>query len=441
MALTVSRLGLRGRLVAITIVTALLAVTVLVVGLQLLLAHQSSQESLAALRDRADAAAATVRFRSGGVPRVLETPADSLDQNVWIFDTGRHRIDGGDPPRRLRPDVASLATSMKAGERLVGGGYRLLSRPVARPDGTPGAVVVAALDLTPYESSERRGLLLSLVLGALAVLGAGAAAWAASGYALAQVRRMARAADDWREHDLSGRFELGAPRDELTELADTLDRMLDRIAQAIVTERRLTDEVAHELRTPLTVIRSEAQLALLQSDADSVPDVALEAIVAATDRMTASIDTMLSLARSTHADEARCSLGDVLAQVRAHAPTGVDVQVTTDAAAEDLQLAAPLRVVAAAVVPVLDNAVRHATHRVRVHVTEDARQVLLHVEDDGDGVDQEHRDRIFEPGHSTEPDGSGLGLALSRRLAHSIGGEVDQRDGDHGHFVVTIPRA
>ena len=52
-----------------------------------------------------------------------------------------------------------------------------------------------------------------------------------------------------------------------------------------------------------------------------------------------------------------------------------------------------------------------------------------------------HRDRIFEPGHSTEPDGSGLGLALSRRLAHSVGGEVDQRDGGHGHFVITIPRS
>ncbi len=133
-----SRLGLRGRLVAITVIAALLAVTVLVVGLQLLLAHQSSQESLAALRGRADAAATTVRFRHG-VPRVLETPADSLDQNIWIFATDGRRIDGGDPPRRLRADVDALGTSARTGERFVGGSYRLLSRPVTRPDGNPWA--------------------------------------------------------------------------------------------------------------------------------------------------------------------------------------------------------------------------------------------------------------------------------------------------------------
>jgi hypothetical protein len=165
---------------------------------------------------------------------------------------------------------------------------------------------------------------------------------------------MARRADEWREHDLSGRFELGAPRDELTELAHTLDRMLDRIAQAILSERRLTDEVAHELRTPLTVIRSEAQLALLEPGPDDVTAASLEAIIAATDRMSSSIETMLSVARSAHAVEAACSTRDVLAEMRAHATVRDDVEVSADEGEEDLLLAAPLRVVAAAVVPVLD---------------------------------------------------------------------------------------
>ena len=436
-----SRLGLRGRLVATTVVAALVAVAVLVVGLQLLLARQSQSDSLTALRGRADAAATTVRFR-GGRTVVLQTPEDSLDQNIWIYDADGQRIDGGVPPRRVRGTVERLSRSDSLRTVIVDDGFRLLARPVDRPgDERPGAVVVAALDLAPYESAERRGLVLSLGLGLLTVVGAGVAAWAASGYALGQVRRMARRADEWREHDLAGRFELGAPHDELTELADTLDRMLDRIAQAILTERRLTDEVAHELRTPLTVIRSEAQLALLHTGPDDVTSASLEAIVAATDRMRASIETMLSVARSAHSDDAACSVRDVLAQLRAHTAAREDVEVTAVDATDDLLVAAPMRVVTAAVAPVLDNAVRHAAHTVLLRVTAGPREVLVHVEDDGNGVAAEHRDLIFEPGHSTEPDGSGLGLALARRLARSVGGEVDQRDGGHGHFVLSFPRA
>jgi signal transduction histidine kinase len=433
-----SRLGLRGRLVATTVAAAAVAVAVLVIGLQALLAHQSTQESLSVLRSRADAAASTVRVEGGRI-RVLETPRDSLDQNIWVFDADGRRVDGAPPPR-LRGPVDRLGRADTERSVALGGRYRLLARPVTSPGGATSAVVVAGMDLTPYETSERRGLWLSLGLGLLTVVAAGAAAYLASGYALRQVRRMAHRADEWREHDLSGRFAMGTPRDELTELGDTLDRMLDRITQAILTERRLTDEVAHELRTPLTVIRSEAQLALQQPDQDAEATVSLEAIVAATHRMTASIETMLAVARSAHADEQLCHPADVLTHIREHASNREGVRLEVGDAGPDAVIAAPLRVVGAALAPLLDNAVRHAATRVRVHVTTHARRVELHVEDDGEGVDEEHRAHIFDPGHTSAADGAGLGLALTRRLAHSVGGEVSDRGDGHGHFVLSLPR-
>ena len=103
-------MSLRGRLVATTVAAALVAVTVLVVGLQLLLAHQSSRDSLSTLQGRADAAATTIRSRAGRT-RVLDVPASSLDQNIWIFDADGQQIDGTEPPRPLRPVVARLSTS------------------------------------------------------------------------------------------------------------------------------------------------------------------------------------------------------------------------------------------------------------------------------------------------------------------------------------------
>jgi len=442
MSLGLGRLGLRGRLVTTTTVAALLAMAVLVVGLQVLLAHQTGQASLAALRSRADAAASTVRFTDAGI-QVLETTSDSLDQNIWVYDADAHRVEGTLPPRRLRGAITSLGDSTSERTVVVHGRFRLLARPL-RHGGRTRAVVVAGLDLDPYEESEQRGLVLSLGLGLLTVLAAGGAAWAASRQTLLQVRSMARRADDWREHDLSGRFALGPGRDELTELGDTLDRMLDRITQAILAERRLTDEVAHELRTPLAVIRSEAQLAQLEARPGAVSAESLEAIVSATDRMIASITTMLSVSRSAHADEQRCSPEEVLDHLRLHAEhrdgVALDVAAAPRTGDRDVVVAAPLGVVGAAATPLLDNAVRHARSRVQVRVTSDDRRVEVHVEDDGEGLGPDRGEQVFEPGHSTTPGGAGLGLPLARRLAHSVGGEVRSVEEDHGHFVLSLPR-
>jgi two-component system OmpR family sensor kinase len=428
--------------VLITTLAALVAMGVLVVGLQVLLAHQTDQGSLAALRSRADAAASTVRFTDAGI-EVLEANSGSLDQNTWVYDADAHRVEGTRPPRRLREAITSLGDSTTERSVVIHGRFRLLARPV-RQGGRTRAVVVAGLDLDPYEESEQHGLVLSLGLGLLTVLAAGGAAWVASRQTLMQVRRMARRADDWREHDLSGRFGLGPARDELTELGDTLDRMLDRIAQAILAERRLTDEVAHELRTPLAVIRSEAQLAQLQAGPGAVSTEALEAIMSATDRMIASITTMLTVSRSIHGDEQQCRPEDVLGHLRLYAVHRQRVALEVSAAPRtgdhDVVIAAPLGVVGAAANPLLDNAVRHAHSRVQVRVTCDDRRVDVHVEDDGAGIDPTSEDAIFVAGHSTAPDGAGLGLPLARRLAHSVGGEVRVEPGRHGHFVLSLPR-
>jgi signal transduction histidine kinase len=362
-----------------------------------------------------------------GRPVVLETPADSLDQNVWVFDAGGRNIDGT-VPAGLQRDIDLLKGLRTERTIVVAGETRLLARPIAG-SGQTVAVVVAALDLTPYERSERRGLWLTIGLGALIVLAAGLAAWAAARHALRQVHRMVRRADEWQEHDLQGRFDLGPPVDELTELGGTLDRMLDRIASALRAERRLTDEVAHELRTPLTVIRSEAQLAVTAEPA--AKDDSLRAIVAATGRMETAIRTMLQVARSSPDGDARCDAGTVLATVRGSSTMQAHAFVRVADPGQPLGIAAPQAVVCAALSPLVDNAVRHAPGQVRLSARQDGRRVVLIVEDDGPGVPPESVEEIFR--------GKGLGLALARRLAGSVGGRVTAVATGHGRFELDLP--
>lgn len=436
-----NRLTLRARLVVTTTFATLIAVALLVLGGQLLLDHITRSESLSLVQERADAAATTVRGTRQAV-RVLDVPSDSLDQNLWIYDLNGHRVDGNPPAPRLARTVARLSHSHRPQSRVVAGRYRLFARPAAtRGRGPAVAVVVAGVDLAPYESSERRGLWLSVALGVLVVLAAAAASWVAATYSLRQVRRMARRADDWREHDLSGRFALGLPRDEIGELAQTLDRMLDRIAVAILAERRLTDEVAHDLRNPLTVIRSESQYALLQPQIPAAARESLTAIVAATERVNGSISTILTVARSTHTEDHRCMVGDVLAEVGRRAAAHLRVTVTVLPSDARLAIAAPQAVVAAALSPIVDNAARHARTSIVLGARRLSRRVHVVIDDDGEGVSEAEVELIFAPGHTSTDEGAGLGLALARRLAHSIGGSVRAEAAGHGRFVFDLPEA
>ena len=134
----------------------------------------------------------------------------------------------------------------------------VFARGVPRPVGA----VVVALSAEPLENLQKEILLGSLVIaGFVLVAGLFAISGAVSG-ALRPVARMTASAEDWGEHDLDRRFDLGPARDELTGLAATLDGLLARIAASRRHEQRFASEVAHELRTPVAGLRGRAELAL-----------------------------------------------------------------------------------------------------------------------------------------------------------------------------------
>jgi signal transduction histidine kinase len=300
-----------------------------------------------------------------------------------------------------------------------------LARPVYR-EGSRVATVVAAEDHDPYERAERSAIELSILLAAATVALATAAAWIAATRSLRQVQSMSARADEWREHDLSARFDPGPGGDEIAQLGRTLDLMLDRIVDALSAERRLTDEIAHELRTPLSVVLAEADLA--RRGATGVQREGLDNIHHAALRMRDSIDTMLAVARTHAGGGDRATVGEVLAALDL-GPSSYD----------DVVLAAPVSPLTAAVRPLLDNAVRHGSGSPRVEVTRDGGTVVIAVVDDGPGVDQTLLESVFEPGHTTRTDGSGLGLPLARRMARAAGGDLVACPGPGGRFEVHVP--
>jgi two-component system, OmpR family, sensor kinase len=417
--------SLRARMAAAALLVSTLTAALLVVGVQVLLARSNDATAHSRLVTRAQAAATTVTRNGSGV-RILDRRSSVLDQNVWVFDAEGALVDGNLSQPALQRSVRSLAAVRRTTE-VTDGEVAFYAVPVER-GGDRIATVVAAESLEPYELAERHSLWLSLLLGAATVLVATAAAWVAATGSLRQVRAMSDLADEWREHDLSARFDPGPGGDEIAHLGRTLDLMLDRIVDLLAAERRLSDEIAHELRTPLSVILAEADLA--RAHASPSQREGLDGIHGAALQMRDSIDAMLAVARAragAGADD-RSTVGQLLEALGLPASTH-----------DGLVLAAPAFSLAAAVRPLLDNAERHGAGTPRVEVSRDGGTVVIAVLDDGPGVTADDIESVFEPGHTTSSDGAGLGLPLARRMARAVGADLVARAGPGGRFEVRAP--
>ena len=311
--------------------------------------------------------------------------------------------------------------------------------------------MVAGIALAPYNRTRTIALIASSAL-ALIVLSAVALASAVMlRAALRPVARMTADAAAWSESDLDSRFAVGPPHDEITRLAATLDGLLDRLAAGLRRERRLTAEVSHELRTPLAQITAEVDLAMRRDRAPEEYRQALERIREGAARIERTVETLMATARQEAllphgaGDAAEAAARVMSACEPLGARHGVRLEMATPdgpsrAGVED-------QVIERILQPIVENACRFATTRVRVAVSVDERGVALEVADDGPGVADADREAIFEPGTRSEPaggraGGAGLGLSLSRRLARAAGGDVESLASvTGGRFVVRLPAA
>ncbi|MCM0619285.1 sensor histidine kinase [Nocardioides bruguierae] len=417
-------LGLRGQVVALAASVAVLVGVVLVLVLQLVLDLSTSSTVDRVLTDRSAAVIASVQATSSAEAGLV-VPEALLDPGVVVYDEDGTRVAGSVPPS-LKKVFAELSEETATRQVDLGDHYSVLATPFDTDAGQ--AVLVVSEPRAPYESEEGVAFVVSATAAVvLVLLAAGVAAWA-SGRALAPVADMARTAEKWSEHELHRRFDLGAPTNEIRALGHTLDALLERVAQAILAEQRLTAELAHELRTPLTSLQVTAELAAARNDLDEQLREDLDDILLAARTMGATITVLLDVAR------AQASGLDAVVPARQVLEDAVRRYVLTAATTLDLPdglvLDVPHELAVRALAPVLANADRHGS-QVVVTATVEPGRVHLDVADDGTGVDADVAADLFTPGRSGSG-GAGLGLPLARRVARSAGGDVLLRPGPDG---------
>lgn len=418
---------------------ALMTAAMLLMGLtvQLLLNRTAQNDINTVLSDRANAILTVIEQASTDHLTVLP---DALEPGIEVFDSNGELI-AGSVERDVRDAAQDLSTTDS--KRTISGPHeeqRLLGVPFTTPSGA-GGVIVVSQETGPYDRSEFYALLATIGIGVLVIGFTALIALRVTRQALQPVTRMALRASEWSEHDLTHRFALGPSTNELASLGNTLDQLLDRVAFAILSEQRLTAELAHELRTPLTNIQGSAGLALMRGVQDSEDREDFEEIAASAREMSAAIRTLLDIARDGSATGAQrtCTMADVMPGLRSL----VDGRVVIDDRTGDssARIAAPRDLVVRALAPLVDNATRHARARVTFTATDYSDHVELVVADDGDGVAPQVLETLFQPGATHGSGGAGLGLGIARRVAGSFGGDIVlDPDAEGAAFVVTMPR-
>lgn len=290
----------------------------------------------------------------------------------------------------------------------------------------------------------------AVVFGALLLVGLTALTWFVLGKALSPVEAIADQVDRIGAGNLDQRVPVPEADDELRRLAETMNRMLDRLEQSDDSQRRFVSDASHELRSPITAIRATMEVAAANPD-DADWQHTAEVVQEENDRLAALVDDLLLLARmdeqSAGGSISRMEEVDLeeicLEEAARPRPVEVSVRVVTPA-----RVAGSAKMLTRAVRNLVDNAAAHAVANVWLEIEQTETAAHVRVRDDGPGVAPEVAEQIFERFVRVDESrvrdgtgGAGLGLAIARHIAEIHGGQLvlEPSDGAGACFVMTLP--
>ncbi len=283
----------------------------------------------------------------------------------------------------------------------------------------------------------------------IAAIGGLLALWLGAGRALAPLDRLRRTLAQ-RQPDAGEPIDVQAMPGELRPLVESLNHLLQRVADAVSRERSFTNHAAHELRTPLTAIDTHLQVARLTEGEDARR--ALADAGEGVQRMRATLDQLLMLARVEGRlpfDEGQwISAAQVLERVLSAANPDASRIVVDESAAGEAVLAVPPALAVAALRNLVDNALRYSPpgSAVDLIADADASTVRFRVIDRGAGLKprefQQAPQRFWRGRASGGSSGSGLGLTIVEAIAVRYGGYVALRCSEGSGTVaeLVLPR-
>jgi len=263
---------------------------------------------------------------------------------------------------------------------------------------------------------------------------------------LRHIRNITEAASRIGEADLSSRVPTTGRNDEVSQLAITLNRMLDRIERSVHQLHTITGSLAHDLRSPLTAVRAKLEMSLTAGARDEESESVVSAIEDM-DRLTEFLDKSLDVAEAKanalRLNRVALDLDDLLrVMIELYEPSmsekGLRIELSS---AGWLEISADAALLHRMIANLFDNELKHlpAACIVTISLRASHDAALLVIEDNGPGFASEIRPHIFERRiKGRNSNGHGLGLAFVDAVVRAHGGTVEASNSPDGGARLTV---
>ena len=290
----------------------------------------------------------------------------------------------------------------------------------------------------------------SLLISAILALIGGGVTYFISGHALRPIREFSDKIEEVQAQNLAAsRIEENKVK-ELNQLSVSYNKMLERLSDAFEIQRQFTANAAHELRTPLSLM--QVQLDLYNStrhpdnDADTLQTIKM--VTEQNGRLSKMVKTLLDMSElQTVGRDDKIMVDALVDEVLADLdPLAQEKNIKLTGKCKNITMVGSDILIYRLVYNLVENAIKynHSGGQVTVTAYRKEKHVYLSVEDTGNGIPEELRERVFEPffrvdkSRSRELGGVGLGLALVREIVRVHDGSIAVRSNPSGGTVFDV---
>lgn len=290
------------------------------------------------------------------------------------------------------------------------------------------------------ESTMQTMLYVSLIILPFMVLIAVIGGYLITRRAFIPVKRITESAEAITDgNELSKRINLGKGRDEIYTLANTFDRMFDRLESSFETEKQFTSDASHELRTPIAVIISQCEYALESAESEQELLGALKVILGQSQKMSRLISQLLFLSRTDQEvqpmkyEEVNLSeLAEVIIEEQKMLADQKNITIRSEIE-PNLILDADETMMMSLLINLISNAIKYGKQDgyVSVQLKQDKDKIIGIIEDNGIGISESDQNKIWtrfyqvDTARTSEKEGGvGLGLAMVNWIVQSHNGTI-----------------